>query len=61
MKGYEWKNQFFFKSPNMSHFEKNIINIVVVNMMIIIALNQWLHVNDRWIFLDLNDASHLTL
>jgi hypothetical protein len=50
-----------FKSPNMSHFEKNIINIVVGNLMIVTALNQWLHVNDCWIFLDLDDASHLTL
>lgn len=40
------KFNFFFKSPNMSHFERNIINIVVGNLMIVTTLNRWSHVND---------------
>jgi len=44
MKGYEWNIQFFKKLAKYEPFESNIINIVVGNLMIVTALNRWLHV-----------------
>jgi hypothetical protein len=61
MKGYEWKIQFLKKSPNMSHFEKKHYQYCSGQSDECHGPKSMVACDDCWIFLDLNDASHLIL